>query len=53
LTQNLATWEAPIAAGASEDAVILFQVDAGSITQVEKLQVEVSSGGKTSTVVFL
>jgi hypothetical protein len=53
LTENLATWETPIAAGASEDAVILFQVDAGSVSQVEQLSMDVTADGKTSTVVFL
>jgi hypothetical protein len=53
LTENLATWETPIAAGASEDAIILFQVQAGQISEVEQLKLQVSAAGATNTVVFL
>lgn len=53
LTENLATWEAPIAAGASEDAVILFQVKQGQITSIDQLELSVTAGDRTSRVVFL
>jgi hypothetical protein len=53
LTENLATWEEPIAAGASEDAVILFQVKQGQITSIDQLELSVTAGDRTSRVVFL
>lgn len=53
LPENLSTWEEKIPAGESADTIILFQVDADEVTSVDRLEMDVTAGGKTSRVVFL
>ena len=53
LPDNLATWEADLEAGASENAVIIFQINKDAVTQINQLEMEVQTERKTSRVVFL
>ena len=53
LPDNLATWEADLEAGASENAVIIFQINKDAVTQINQLEMEVQTEQKTSRVVFL
>ena len=53
LPDNLATWEADLEAGASENAVIIFQINKDAVTQIDQLEMEVQTEQKTSRVVFL
>lgn len=53
LPENLSTWEGEIPAGGSEDTIIMFQVKAGEADTVEQLELQVTTGEKTSRVVFL
>lgn len=53
LPDNLATWETDLKAGASEDTVIIFQVDQTAVTQIDQLELEVQTEKQTSRVVFL
>lgn len=53
LPDNLATWEADLEAGASENAVIIFQTNKDAVTQINQLEMEVQTEQKTSRVVFL
>lgn len=53
LPDNLATWEADLPAGATEDTVIIFQLDQNAVTQIDQLELEVTTEQQTSRVVFL
>ena len=53
LPDNLATWESDLEAGASEDTVIIFQINKDAVTQINQLEMEVQTEEKTSRVVFL
>lgn len=53
LPENLSTWEEDIPAGGSEDTIILFQVNGDADTAIDQLEMEVTTGEKTSKVVFL
>lgn len=53
LPDNLATWETDLEAGASENTVIIFQINKDAVTQINQLEMEVQTEQKTSRVVFL
>lgn len=53
LPDNLATWEADLSAGAIEDTVIIFQLDQNAVTQIDQLELEVTTEKQASHVVFL
>lgn len=53
LPDNLATWEDDLEAGASGNAVIIFQINKDAVTQINQLEMEVQTEQKTSRVVFL
>lgn len=53
LPDNLATWEEDLPAGASENTVIIFQLNKDAVTQIDQLEMEVKTEEKTSRVLFL
>ncbi len=53
MPDNLATWEEDLPAGAIEDTVIIFQLDQNAVTQIDQLELEVTTEQQTSRVIFL
>ena len=50
LANDLATYQGTLAAGSSVDTVLLFQVPADSVTQVDTLTLDLTWNGNSYTI---